>query len=149
MAERTESQVTIDAEPAQVLDVIGNFPAYPAWASEITAVRVLSQHEDGRAEQVEFTVDAGVVKDTYVLEYGWDLAEDHTGEVRWHLVSSRALKALEGAYLLRAAGGATQVTYRLAMDLAVRLPGIVRRRGERALVDTALKGLKKRVESGE
>jgi hypothetical protein len=59
------------------------------------------------------------------------------------------LNALEGAYLLKPAGpGATEVTYRLALDVSIPLIGMLKRKGEKILIDTALKGLKKRVESG-
>ena len=59
------------------------------------------------------------------------------------------LRSLDGAYVLReTGGGATEVTYRLALDLAIPLIGMLKRRGEKILIDTALKGLKKRVETG-
>ena len=38
-------------------------------------------------------------------------------------------------------------TYRLALDVSIPLIGMLKRKGEKILIDTALKGLKKRVES--
>ena len=43
--------------------------------------------------------------------------------------------------------GSTEVTYRLALDVSIPLIGMLKRKGEKILIDTALKGLKKRVES--
>ena len=43
--------------------------------------------------------------------------------------------------------GSTEVTYRLALDVSIPLIGMIKRKGEKILIDTALKGLKKRVES--
>lgn len=90
MADRTESSTVIAAEPAAVLDVIADFDSYPEWASEFKAgkvkqVVVISAGDDGWADQVEFTL-AGATKETYVLAYEWDAAEDGTGVVSWSLV---------------------------------------------------------------
>ena len=58
------------------------------------------------------------------------------------------LKMLDGAYTLVDQGdGSTEVTYRLALDVSIPLIGMLKRKGEKILIDTALKGLKKRVES--
>ena len=58
------------------------------------------------------------------------------------------LRALDGAYVLRDLGdGRTEVTYRLALDVAIPMIGMIKRKGEKILIDTALKGLKQRVES--
>lgn len=149
MAQSTESHITIAAEPGEVLDVITDFEAYPEWAGGITAAEVVAEDEDGWADQVRFTIDTTVVKDTYVLGYAYEIEEGGTGEMTWHLVSSGAMRALNGIYVLEEDEEGTSVTYRLHMELMVPLPGILLRRGERVLVDTALKGLKRRVETGE
>ena len=58
------------------------------------------------------------------------------------------LRSLDGAYLLRDRGdGSTEVTYRLALDVSIPLIGMLKRKGEKILIDAALKGLKKRAES--
>ena len=48
---------------------------------------------------------------------------------------------------LRAQGGATHVTYSLSVELAIPMLGMLKRKGERMVMDQALKELKKRVES--
>ena len=147
MADRTESSLVIDAPPGEVLDVIADFEAYPEWAGEVKAVRVLAEEGDGWADQVEFTLDAGAIKDTYVLDYEWDVVEDGTGVVSWTLVSAQVLKAMDGSYALAAQGSATKVTYRLAVDVKIPMIGLLKRKAEKVIIDTALKGLKKQVEA--
>lgn len=146
MADRTESSIVIDAQPGDVLDVIADFEAYPEWAGEMKRVQILVEEGDGWADQVEFTLDAGIIKDTYVLEYDWDVVEDGTGVVSWSLVSASVLKAMNGSYTLSAQGGSTKVKYRLAVDVKIPMIGMFKRKAERVIIDTALKGLKKRVE---
>lgn len=124
--------------------VIGDFPAYPTWAKGVQEADVRSEYDDGQAREVFFRLDVPPIKDEYTLAYDWQGADG----VTWQLVEGGILKALDGAYLLRAVGdGSTEVTYRLALDVTIPLIGMLKRKGEKILVDTALKGLKKHVES--
>ena len=144
MAEQTTSSIVVDAPPAAVMGVIADFEAYPAWAKGVITADVRSTLPEGRAKEVFFALDVAPIKDEYTLSYEWD--DDRA--VTWTLVDGKMLKALDGAYLLRDLGnGSTEVTYRLALDLAIPLIGMLKRKGEKILIDTALKGLKKRVES--
>ncbi|GAB3666872.1 SRPBCC family protein [Nocardioides korecus] len=144
MSEQTTSSIQIDAGPAEVMAVIADFPAYPEWAQGMKEARVLDTAPDGRAQRVHFELEASPIKDSYVLAYDWH----GDSSVTWHLVEGKMLKAMTGAYELRpAADGATEVTYRLAVDLSIPMIGMLRRKAEKVIIDTALKGLKKRVES--
>ena len=145
MAEQTSSSITISAAPATVMAVIADFESYPDWATGVKEADVLSSDSDGRAEQVKFVLNAPPIKDTYTLEYDW------TGDkqVSWKLVEASVLKALDGQYALTPAGeGQTEVTYRLRVDVAIPMIGMLKRRAEKVIIDTALKGLKQRVETG-
>jgi ribosome-associated toxin RatA of RatAB toxin-antitoxin module len=147
MADRTESSIDIAAKPGEVLDVIADFESYPSWAAEVKQVVVLSEEGDGWADQVQFTLDAGVIKDTYVLDYEWDIQKNGTGVLSWQLVQGTVLKAMNGSYTLTAkARELTTVTYRLAVDVKVPMLGMLKRKAEKVIIDTALKELKKRVE---
>lgn len=142
MADESTQTITIAAPAADVLGVIADFPAYPQWADSITSAQILTHDDDGRPEQVRFTLDAGPIKDTYVLAYDWD-AEG----VSWELVEGQMQRVNRGRYQL--AGGATastEVTYTLTVELAVPLPGMLKRRAEKKIMDQALTGLKRRVE---
>ncbi|GIH59605.1 cyclase [Microbispora siamensis] len=124
--------------------VIADFPAYPEWAGQVKKAEVLETGADGRASRVRFVLDAGVISDEYVLGYDWD---DDAG-VSWRMVEAgKMLSGLTGSYRLAENGGGTEVTYDLAVDLKVPMIGMIKRKAEKVIVDTALKGLKRRVES--
>jgi ribosome-associated toxin RatA of RatAB toxin-antitoxin module len=146
MADRTESRILVDAAPADVLDVIADFDAYPEWTGAVRSAEVLEEDEDGWATQVRFVLDAGALRDTYTLAYTWDFAEDGTGTVTWTLVQAGILKAMDGAYRLEASGESTEVTYLLSVELNMPMLGMLRRKAEKTIIDTALKELKKRAE---
>jgi ribosome-associated toxin RatA of RatAB toxin-antitoxin module len=147
MADRTESSIVVAAAPGAVLDVIADFERYPEWAGEVKKVAVISEDGDGWADQVEFTLSAGAIKDTYVLEYDWDVSDDGTGVVSWILVSAQVLKAMNGSYTLEANGAGTAVTYRLSVDVKIPMLGMLKRKAEKVIIDAALKELKKHVEA--
>ena len=144
MAEQTTSSIVIEAEPAAVMEVIGDFPSYPEWAKGVSRAEVVVDGEDGWAEQVFFALDVAPIRDEYTLAYEWD---GYDG-VTWQLVEGKVLTHMDGAYLLADLGdGRTEVTYRLALDLSIPLIGMIKRKGEKMIIDAALKGLKQRVES--
>lgn len=145
MTDESTQSIVIDAPPERIMAVIADFPAYPEWAKAITETEVLEWGSGGRARQVRLTVDAGPVKDTYVLAYEW--AADGLS-VTWSLVKGQMQKAQHGRYALRPTGDGTEVTYTLSVQLAIPIIGLLRRKAERVIMDTALKELKRRVESG-
>ncbi|GMA39817.1 SRPBCC family protein [Mobilicoccus caccae] len=145
MSSGTKESVRIDASPGEVLDVIVDVESYPQWSPDMKQVSIL-EDEDGWPRRVRFTVDAGVVSDTYVLEYDWDVDEDGAGEVSWTLVESAKLRSLDGQYVIEADDEGTMVTYSLTVDVAVPLPGMLRRKAEKSIVSTALTGLRRRVQ---
>lgn len=147
MADRTESRITIDAAPADVLDVIADFDSYPEWTGAVKQTEVEQEYDDGWPQQVRFVLDAGVLKDTYSLAYEWDVAEDGTGTVSWSLVEAeQLLRGLDGSYELQAAEAGTEVTYRLTVDVRIPMLGMLKRKAEKGIIETALGELKKRVE---
>lgn len=146
MADRTESSIVVAAGPAEVLDVIADFEAYPEWTGAVREAEIVEEFEDGWASQVRFTLDAGALRDTYTLAYEWDFEEDGTGTVSWTLVEATILKAMDGTYRLRRKGEGTEVTYMLSVEVKMPMLGMLRRKAEKTIIDTALTELKKRVE---
>lgn len=147
MAESVSERIVVHAPAATVLDVIVDFPRYPEWQDETKAVEVLQRGPDGRADRVRFTVDAKVFTTTFVLGYTY---EDTPPEdaVRWALVDGDQLRRNDGSYHLRDRGdGTTEVAYALDLEPAMALPGILRRRAAKRIVDSALHQLKARAES--
>jgi carbon monoxide dehydrogenase subunit G len=143
MADQTESSITIAAPPADVMAVIADFEAYPEWNDEVKLVEILSVYEDTeQPAEVRFVLDAGAIKDDYVLEYEWV----SPSELHWRLVKGDMLKAMDGVYRLSGSGGQTEVSYRLAVDVKIPMIGMIKRKAEKVIIDRALKGLKVRVE---
>ena len=144
MAERTESSIVINAPADRVMDVIADVLAYPEWSEGVRSVEILTTYEDLRPADVVFVVDAGAIKDTYQLEYDWT---SDNRVVTWTLTSGEMLKAMDGAYRLTENGpSATTVVYQLSVDVSIPMIGMIRRKAETVIVDTALRGLKERVE---
>ncbi|MBA2640897.1 MAG: SRPBCC family protein [Nocardioidaceae bacterium] len=144
MPEQTTSDIVVAAGPGQVMAVIADFDAYPRWATGVKQAEVLAQGTDGRPQRVRFVLDASPIRDEYVLAYEWD----GDRSVTWTLVQGKVLRGMDGAYELEPAGDSTTVTYRLAVDVSIPLIGMLRRKAEKVIIDTALKGLKRRVEDG-
>jgi ribosome-associated toxin RatA of RatAB toxin-antitoxin module len=145
MADRTESSISIDAGPADIMGVIADFEAYPEWTGAVKEAEIRTRTPEGRARTVWFDLDAGAIKDQYILDYTWNGDQ----AVHWTLVSAEQIvKAMDGAYLLADNGdGSTTVTYQLAVDVKIPLLGMIKRKAEKVIIDTALKELKKRVEA--
>jgi carbon monoxide dehydrogenase subunit G len=144
MADRTRSSITVAASRPVVMSVITDFAAYPEWATGVRSAEVIEPGVDDRAREVRFVLDAGIIKDSYVLAYEWDA--DHA--VHWGLSGTGSMiSEMSGSYLLADDVGGTRVTYELAVGLRVPMIGMLKRRAEKTIVDTALKGLKSRTES--
>ncbi len=142
MAEQSTQSIVVDAPAADVMAVIADFPAYPQWVSAAKKVEVEEAGEDGRARRVNFVLDAGIFSDEYVLDYDWD----GDRAVSWTLVRSQLMKRQEGSYTLVETDGRTEVTYAISIDIKIPMIGMMKRRAEKVILDTALKELKKRVE---
>ncbi|KUI40150.1 SRPBCC family protein [Mycobacterium sp. GA-2829] len=144
MADKTAQTIYIDADPATVMDVIADIGSYPDWVKEYRETEVLDTDDEGYPKTARLVLDAAVLKDTMVLAYEWPADRK---SVTWTLVSSSLLKSLEGAYRLTPKGSGTDVTYELAVDLMIPMIGLLKRKAERRLTETALKDLKKRAEA--
>ncbi|UYM05401.1 SRPBCC family protein [Solicola gregarius] len=144
MADQTTSDIVVDAAPAAIMDAVADFPAYPQWATGVKETEVLEFEDSGRAKRVRFVLDATPIRDEYVLAYDWQGDQ----QVSWQLdESGKMLRAMDGAYILSPLGsGGTRVTYRLEVQVSIPLLGMLKRKAEKVIIDTALKGLKKRVE---
>jgi uncharacterized membrane protein len=142
MADQSTQSITVDAPAADVMAVIADFPSYPQWVAAAKKVEVVEDGDDGRARRVHFVLDAGAVKDDYVLEYTWD----GDRKVSWTLVEGQMQKRNDGSYTLAEKDGATEVTYSITIDLSIPMLGMIKRKAEKVILDTALKELKKRVE---
>src|SRR3712207_4705095 len=115
MADQSTQSITVAAPPADVMAVIADFPSYPQWVAAAKQVDVLETGPDGRARRVHFVLDAGAVKDDYVLEYTWD----GDRQVSWQLGRGQMQKGQEGAYTpTQTAAGSNAGIYAIAIDLS-------------------------------
>lgn len=144
MADSASDSIVIGADKASVMKVISDFESYPQWVDMVKQAEISASDAEGRATQVRFVLDAGIIKDEYVLAYDWSRPD----ELSWHLVQSKTMKSQDGVYRLAEAAGSTTVTYDLSLDLKMPMLGAFKRKAQKVIIDTALKGLKKRVESG-
>lgn len=146
MAEQTEGSIRIEAGAAEIMDVLTDYEAYPEWADVKTAT-VVERAEGGLATRVAFEVEVPVLgRAEYTLAYRY--APGDAG-MSWVSTEARgAVTNITGEYLLDEVDGETTVTYRLAVELGVLLPGFVRTQGAKRVIDNALEGLKRRVELG-
>ena len=146
MAESTTSSIVIRGTPKQIMDVIADVVLYPQWTPGVNEVEVLTVFDDEqeRVAEARFVMDQAGISDEHVYVYDWD-GDD---EVRWHLREpGRMVRSLNGIYATqRVDQESTEVSYSLAVDVAIPMLGMMRRKAEKVITDTALKGLKRRVE---
>ena len=144
MGDKTASSITVDAPRAEVMAVIADFPAYPQWAAALRSADVLEADGDGLARRVRLTLDAGLIKDSYVLAYTWD----GDSAVTWELAEQGlVISEMDGGYRLTDRDSGTEVSYELAVGVKMPMPGMLKRKAEKMIIDTALKGLKARAEA--
>lgn len=143
-----ELQVTrvVHATPQQCHDLVADVENYPRWASGITDVNVLARDDHGRPTEVKFSAAAFGRSATYTLAYDHS---DAPARIGWQLISGDILRQLDGHYRFETVEtdeGSTAVSYRLAIELAVALPGFIKRRAEARIAHTAIDDLQKMLE---
>lgn len=143
MAEEAHEHISVAATPAKCWGVAVDFEHYPDWAKDVKHVEVLDRDEQGRGSRVEFRV-AGLGRSIhYVLEYDYS---EHPAAFSWKLLEGDVVRRLDGRYGFEPEGDGTRVTYDLAIEVAIPLPGIIRRRAAGMIMGTALRELKKEAE---
>jgi ribosome-associated toxin RatA of RatAB toxin-antitoxin module len=143
MTDAVRESIVVEADPDTIMDVIADFEAYPEWQSEMKEAEILETDGDGWGKQVRYKVDAKVFSAEYVLAYTYG-----ENEMRWSLVEGDQLRKNEGVYLLEEQDdGTTLVTYELEVEPSIPMPGMLRRKAAKKIVDGALKDMKRRVES--
>lgn len=142
MAERTQGTIMIDADPDAIMAQIVDYESYPEWSGEIKTAEVRERDAQGRATQVYYEVSAGIINAKHTLAYTYE-----PNRVAWTFVEGAPIRDFQGEYVLEPNGSSTEVTYRASMDPGIPMLGFIKRQAEKKLIDTALKGLKKRVES--
>ncbi|MEX0754097.1 MAG: SRPBCC family protein [Actinomycetota bacterium] len=145
MSEYAEGSIVVDGLPWDVMEVITDYESYPEW-TEVVSAQVVARGEGGLGSEVAFEVDV-----PFLGTAGYTLSYVYAGDqgLSWSTKEARgAVRDIRGEYLLRELeDGKTEVTYRLAVDLGVLVPGFVRTQGSQRVIENALERLKGRVEA--
>lgn len=144
MADTASLTISIDAPLEKCYQIATDFERYPEWARDVKEAIVRARDDNGQVTQVEFRTSALGRSTHYVLAY------DYTGapqRLAWTIVRGDIMRAIDGAFNFRPTDtGGTELTYDLAIELVVPLPGFVKRRAEQRILNT-VRELKVRAES--
>jgi uncharacterized protein YndB with AHSA1/START domain len=139
MAETATDTITIAAPPDQVWAIATDIERYPEWAHDVKDVVVTSRDADGRPERVEFRTSALGRSTHYTLAYNYAEAPK---ALAWTMVKGDIQRSIDGAYRFQPTpDGGTEVRSDLEIELVVPLPGFVKRRAERRILN-AIKEMK-------
>jgi uncharacterized membrane protein len=145
MTETASERIRVDAPADRCFDVAVDFESYPEWVRDVKEARILERDDEGRGARVEYRAAALGKSIHYVLAYDYTHAPS---SFSWELVEGDMLRRLDGSYRFEPEGDAsTRVHYDLAVDLAVPLPGLLKRRAAGLIMGSALKELKRQVEA--
>lgn len=143
MADEAVERIHVDRSPDQCWQVATDYELYPQWAKNVKEVNVLERDGEGRGSKVEMRVAAMGKSLRSVYDY------DYTEAPRsfsWSLAEGDMLRSLEGRYTFEEDDGGTRVTYELSVDLAMPMPGFMKKKASRLIMGDALKELKRRAE---
>ena len=145
MTETASERIRIDAPADRCFDVAVDYESYPEWLRDVKEAKILESDSEGRGLRVEYRAAALGKSIRYVLAYDYTNAP---GEFSWRFVEGDMLRRLDGSYRFESDGPAsTRVHYELAVELAMPLPGLMKRRAAGLIMGSALKELKKQVEA--
>lgn len=141
MAVSVQSVITIEAGIPEIMAVLADVETLVDWSDAHRAVEVREADEDGWPILVWERISQAGITDEMVVKYEW-----YDGEVSWSLVESGAMKAQNARYQLTDNGdGTTHVVFDLEVDLKIKIPGMIVKKAQKGIADTATKGLRKEV----
>jgi ribosome-associated toxin RatA of RatAB toxin-antitoxin module len=140
MAVSDSREVTIEATPEEILDVIADVEATPVWSPQFQRSTILETYADGRPKRAEMVVKAAGLTDTQVIEYTWT-----ENSVTWTLVSAGQIKKQDAGYTLTPDGDKTKVRFDMSVDPSVPIPGFLLKRTLKGGMETATDGLRKHI----
>ena len=145
MTDTASERIRVDASADRCFDVAIDFESYPEWLRDVKEAKVLEYDDERRGAKVEYRAAALGKSVRYVLEYDYSDAPE---AFSWHFVEGDMLRRLDGTYRFETeTPETTRVHYDLSVELAMPLPGLVKRRAAGLIMGSALKELKKQVEA--
>lgn len=139
MADTASERTRIAAPAERCLAIALDFERYPQWAKDVKHAKVIERDADGRGSVVEYRAAALGKSVHYVLRYDYTELPD---AFSWRLVEGELMRAMDGRYRFESDGDDTRVHYDLAIDVAVPLLGMLKRRAASLIVNNALKDLR-------
>lgn len=143
MVESGSESIVVSAAPDACFAIASDFEKYPEWAHDVKHATVITRDANARPTVVEFRASALGRSTHYTLEYDYAQAPS---KLSWHMSDGDIMRSIVGSYTFEPAGSGTRITYDLAVELVIPLPGFVKRRAEMRILST-LKELKTRIES--
>ncbi|MEW6055981.1 MAG: SRPBCC family protein [Bdellovibrionota bacterium] len=111
-----EMQVTRD----NLWKVITDYEKYGEFVEGVQNVKILSRTKN--EVRIQYGIELLGKEIFYVLDH----FEDIPDTMSWKLVESNILKANSGSWIIKdLGGGRSEVTYQLALDFKIYVPGIV------------------------
>jgi ribosome-associated toxin RatA of RatAB toxin-antitoxin module len=144
MIQQATERVMVKASPQRCYEVAKDFASYPEWSADIKKADVVEADDQGRGCLVRFFVEAMGRSTSYTLAYDYSNAP---ARLSWKLEEGDIERQLEGEYFFEPVDDQTELTYHLAVELRVSMPGFVKRRAEDRILGAALQELKLRAES--
>lgn len=139
MAETATESITIAAPLDRIWAIATDLERYPVWTHDVKDVVVVSRDAEGRPHEVAFRTAALGRTTHYTLAYDYSGAPNR---LAWTMVKGDIQRSIDGAFRFEPTpDGGTSVRYDLAIELVVPLPGFVKRRAERRILN-AIKELK-------
>jgi uncharacterized membrane protein len=147
VAEQTSGDKSINASAEEIMEVLTDFDSYPKW-TDFKSVDVLKKDKQGRGSEVRYEMKAPVIGEVALTLSSRYKADN--GGLSWTSKDIEGdIKSIKGEYILKELDeDETNVTYKTTVDLKMKVPGMLRKQGEKQIIKQALDGLKKRVEQG-
>jgi len=140
MAAAASRDIVIKASPAEVMNVLLDLESLPDWSPVHDTVQILDRDDQGRPSRSREVVKVIGFSEEQVLRY-----TTHPDGVSWTLESATQQRTQDGRYTLTPVGDSTRVRFEFAVDLVMPVPGFFLKQGAKVIVDTATKGLRRRV----
>ena len=141
MAVSVQSVIDIEVGIPEIMEVLADVESLVDWSDAHREVVIHEAHEDGWPILVREQISQWGVSDEMVVRYEW-----YDGEVSWSLVESNTQNVQNARYTLTDNGdGTTHVVFDLEVDLKIKLPGLVVKKAQKGIADTATKGLRAEV----
>ncbi|MEO1062205.1 MAG: SRPBCC family protein [Actinomycetota bacterium] len=147
MREEAVFTTTIAAPPTTCFEVAADIEQYPLWAADIKDAEIVERDDEGRPSLVTFRAAAMGRSTTYTLRYDYAHAPVR---LAWVQDDGDVTRVLDGSWEFFPVDddqNQTEVRYSLTVELAMPLPGFVKRRAEGRIVHTAIDDFTERAET--